>query len=178
MSTAGLDGLLRMFRRHLALIQGLRFMMLAAFAAALMWTLTGQHRPGPAGGGADGPGGAGVVGRVLRALDVGGEGDAGQQLADCLRTSRRRRGPAGSDLAAVFAVARGQYMLLQQLAGLLFRRERYREVVAICSELLRHRLGQFRGLMLNTRIMLADCLLLLDRADKAYAAMRRCMMPR
>jgi len=60
----------------------------------------------------------------------------------------------------------------QQLASLFFRRSAYQEVVTICQELLRHRIRRVRKVWINTRLMLADSLLMLDRTSEAYAAMR------
>jgi len=63
-----------------------------------------------------------------------------------------------------------QFVACQHLAFVFFARSAHKEVVAICYELLRHRLGRLRHVIVNTRLMLADSLLTLDRVAEAYEA--------
>jgi len=57
------------------------------------------------------------------------------------------------------------------LASLFLRRGAYREVVAICRELLHHPLKRVRHVWINARLMLADSLLMLDRLAEAHEAL-------
>lgn len=65
-----------------------------------------------------------------------------------------------------------QLVACQHLASVFFARSAHHEVVTICRELLRHRLGRLRHVIVNTRLMLADSLLALDRVSEAYEAIR------
>jgi len=65
-----------------------------------------------------------------------------------------------------------KFVACQQLASLFLKREAYQETVAVCREILRYRMGRLQNVWINTRIMLADSLLYLDRVNEAYEAMR------
>lgn len=103
--------------------------------------------------------------RLNREIQTGGMLMAIGRLDDaeaCLARAMRR-----------FSLSlRARLLLCQQFAALLFRREKYQEVVAVCREVLRHRLAGAHGLVVNTRLLLADSLLLLNEVSAAYAAMR------
>jgi tetratricopeptide (TPR) repeat protein len=171
-NTVAVDRLLRALRRNLVLFQGLRVVVAAAFAAALVWALglpAGTNKTALAF-----LAGAAILlwlGFVAHSVRLVRE----FQISSALMAMGRfddAEDRANRLLGRFSFSARGQFMLFQQLAGLLFRRDRYEEVIAICSELLRHRLGLARGLAFNARMMLADSLLLLDRVDEAYQAIR------
>jgi len=68
--------------------------------------------------------------------------------------------------------ARAKVLAWQQFASLFFRRDDHQSVVAICGELLKHRLSRLRQVWTNTRLMMADSLLMLGRIDEAYEAIR------
>lgn len=68
--------------------------------------------------------------------------------------------------------ARAKIIACQQLAAVFFRRNAYDEVVTICRELLRHRIRHLKHVWINARLLLADSLLMLNRADEAYEALR------
>jgi len=67
---------------------------------------------------------------------------------------------------------RGKLLAGQQLAALCMKRQAYEEVATICRALLAQRLNRLQSVWINTRIMLADSLLYLDRVTEAYEAMR------
>lgn len=172
MNASGVESLLRGFRRSWTATQALRGLVLMSFVAALFWTLFS-----PDGGGR--PmlavlmlAALGMwIGTFARSVWLVREMQASNWLMAYGRLDDAEA-RLGRTLAKFSLSPRTQAALFQQLAGLLFRRDRHREVVAICRELLRHRLGQFRGLMFNTRVLLADSLLLLDHVEEAYAAIR------
>ena len=56
------------------------------------------------------------------------------------------------------------------LATLFLRREAYKDVIAICRELLHYPLKRVHHVWVNTRLMLADSLLMLDRLAEAHDA--------
>lgn len=56
------------------------------------------------------------------------------------------------------------------LAMLSLQRDAHHDVIAICRELLRHPLTRVRSVWVNTRLMLADSLLTLDRLPEAHEA--------
>jgi hypothetical protein len=171
-NAVGVDGLLRVFRRNLTVIQLLRAAWLGVFVLGLLWAAVTP-------GGVSRPAllfvamavVAAWLSIVSRSVWLLREVQASNWLMAYGRLDDAEV-RLGRTLAKFSLSARGQFMLLQQLAGLLFRRDRYAEVVAICKELLRPRVAQFRGHLFNTRVLLADSLLLLDRVDEAYAAMR------
>lgn len=172
MSTTQIETVTRVFRRNIRLAQALRIMVLLAMGGLLFRSLVL-------------PGDGGRTMFLLVAL-----GGLMLWMAFLLRSVRLLREiQAGNLLIAIgrlddaearisrmlkrFSLsARGQFMLLQQLAGLLFHRDRYQDVVLICRELLRNGIGRIQGLGLNTRLLLADCLLLLGDVNEAYKAIR------
>lgn len=68
--------------------------------------------------------------------------------------------------------ARTKILACQQIASLLFRRDDHQSVVLVCGELLKQRLTGFQSVWVNTRLMMADSLLMLDRVPEAYEAIR------
>lgn len=68
--------------------------------------------------------------------------------------------------------ARTKILACQQIASLLFRRDDHQNVVLVCTELLKQRLNRFQSVWVNTRLMMADSLLMLDRVPEAYEAIR------
>jgi len=65
---------------------------------------------------------------------------------------------------------RTKLMAGEVLASLFLRRGAHGEVIAICRELLRYPLKRLHHMWVNTRLMLADSLLMLDRLAEAYEA--------
>jgi len=68
--------------------------------------------------------------------------------------------------------SRIQLVACQHLASSFSSKDAHHEVVLICRELLRHRLGRLKNVAVNARLMLADSLLMLDRLAEAYEAIR------
>jgi len=68
--------------------------------------------------------------------------------------------------------SRIQLVACQHLASSFYSKDAHHEVVLICRELLRHRLGRLKNVAVNARLMLADSLLMLDRLAEAYEAIR------
>ncbi len=66
----------------------------------------------------------------------------------------------------------GKLIAAQQLAWMFFRRDAHPQVIEICQTLLRLPVGRLKSVWINTRLMLADSLLILDRVAEAYEAMR------
>jgi tetratricopeptide (TPR) repeat protein len=171
-TTASIDELLRAFRRNLRISMILRVVVGCFFVAISLWALTlpaSTGRPVL---------GMLLVGmlilwaalmvrsvRLAREIQTGNVLIAYGRLDDAEARLERMLGR--------FSLSeRAQSMLFQQLAWLLFRRERFAEVVEICRELLRHRVGRIQGLGFHIRLMLADSLLLLGQVEEAYAAFR------
>jgi hypothetical protein len=65
-----------------------------------------------------------------------------------------------------------QFIACQHLASIYFLRDAHEDVVTVCQELLRHRLGRLKHVWINTRLMLTDSLLVLNRVSEAYDAIR------
>jgi hypothetical protein len=169
---ASLDTLLRTFRRHLAAIRIVRATFLLLLVGGMMWAMS---LPQPAGR------------RAMFAVVLGG---LIAWIALLLNTMRHAREVQTSGiLISTGQLDRGEQWLrrmitrfsfsvhakilaCQQLAALCFQRHQYDDVVQICRELLRHRLGRQGSLWMNTRLMLADTLLLLDRVGEAYESLR------
>jgi len=63
-------------------------------------------------------------------------------------------------------------MAAQHYAALFFRRDAHEQVVQICQELLKERMAHIENVWVNTRLMLADSLLLLGQVPAAYDAIR------
>lgn len=172
MSTVAVDGILQAFRRNLRFLLGLRLVVGLIFAFVFVWTWSLPEGTGRV-----------VLGLLMlgalllwaaflvRSVRLMREIQAGNMLV-ALGRMEDAEARLGRILGRFSFSERGQLMLLQQLAGLLFIRERFHDVVAICRELLRHRLGRARGLGFATRVMLADSLLQLNRVEEAYAAIR------
>jgi len=76
-----------------------------------------------------------------------------------------KRGMTRFSLSARAKLAAGEL-----LAALFLRQESYEDVIAICQELLRHPMKRLRHIWVNTRLMLADSLLMLDRLAEAHRA--------
>lgn len=68
--------------------------------------------------------------------------------------------------------AHAKLLACHQLATLLLRREAYEDVVTVCRELLRAGVGGLQAAATQTRLMLADSLLMLGRPAEAYDALR------
>lgn len=172
MIAAKIEELLRVFRRNLRVSMILRVALGSLFAGIALWALTLSASAGrPVLG-------LLVVGMLVlwaallvRSVRLVREIQAGNLLIACgrLDDAEARLGRA---LGRFLFSERAQLMLFQQLAGLLFQRNRLHEVVAICGELLRHRLERIQGLAFHTRLMLADSLLLLGKVEEAYTAFR------
>ncbi len=163
--------LLRTFRRQLTAAQAIRALAIAAVFAAILWS---GSLPEPQGR------------RMLFLLLMAGAVFWFLSLLKTVRMARQLQ--AGSVLIASGQLDRAETWLTQtisrfslsaqpklmagqQLASVYFRRGQYQDAVAICRELLRQRLAGVRGLLVSTRLLLADALLMLDRVGEAYEAM-------
>lgn len=171
--THKLDNLLRDFRRNHLLIRLGRTVMTALFTAAIFWMLyppLHQHAPsllyialimlafflcfGY------------VSAKLTRALHAGSVLLATGQLDDAEHWLRQAA--TGFSLSARLQLAAGQ-----SLATVYFQRDRHDWVIALCRELLDHRLlRSLSHVWVATRLMLADSLLALDRVGEAYEALR------
>ncbi len=172
MSATPLHNLLRTFRWHVAAIRLIRVAALLSFMAVMLWA-----------SGLDGSTGhraaflfaaAGVVLWILLMLDTirrAREVQAGSILVATGQLDRAEQWLRDS-LQRFSLSLQAKIMACQQLASLYFRKEAHQDVVAICRVLLRQRLGSVRNALINTRLMLSDSLLMLDRVSEAYEAMR------
>jgi hypothetical protein len=171
-NTPQLDAILRAFRRQLRMIRVVRLTLLAGTAAAVLWA---SRLPHP-----DNKRlmfaifiGTLVVwvltliknARVGRYVQTAGALLSVGQLDDAEVWLRRV-------LEQYSLSARSKLVACQQLASLLFRRDDHQNVVRVCGELLQQRLGRLHSIWINTRLMMADSLLMLDRVPEAYDAIR------
>jgi hypothetical protein len=163
---------LRAMRRRVTLSRVIRGVILCAFLGAAIWSMSLPRETGDrnmlilA---------CGLVAlwivmaidaaRVLRDVQAGTILLGAGQLDDAEVWLRRA-------LSRFSLSVRGQLAAAEQMAALLFRREAHDDVVAVCREILRHPSRRLRSLRFKSRIMLTDSLLLLDRVDEAYQAVR------
>jgi len=167
-----LDNLLRRFRRRIVLIGTIRVLGLLSFIFLVAWSL----RPPP------------FMDRRVPTLIVGGVlllwlilALASVNQSRTLQMARVLLGTGQTDNARMWLSRvmtglslspRNQLIACHHLASLFAYRQSHQEVIAICTELLRHHLGRLRHIVVNTRLMLAESLLSLDRVGEAYEAMR------
>ncbi len=172
MNADDVDRLLHTVRRQMALARAARVGLIVLGAAAIWWA---ANLPDPRGRYATFLVAMGVVlgwvGVFVRSMRSAREVQAGSillsagQLDDAETWLRKA--------ATRFSLTLGAKLLAcQELASLMLRREAYAEAAAICREVLRHRMRRARGVLVNARLMLADVLLLLNRVEEAYAAIR------
>ena len=172
MSLESLDSLLRTFRRQLLLTRVLRIGGLLAMVGLTVWM---PQQPEPASK------------RLVLMVGTAAILSWVAILMNAARTSREVR--TGSILlhtgqlddaevwfrrvmSQVSISTRNRLVACQHMASLLLHRDAHQKVVAICRELLRHRLNRLRSVWISTRLMLADSLLRLDRVGEAYDAFR------
>jgi hypothetical protein len=167
-----LDSLLRNFRRQLKLVRALRALLFVGTACAVLWAAT-LPRPDNR----QAMFGVFIATLVIWLLSMLNAA----QLARSLRTAGALLSLGQLDNAELwlrrvldrFSLStRTKILAAQQYASLLFRRDAHQEVVAICGELLRNRIGRLQAVWINTRLMMADSLLMLGRVPDAYDAMR------
>lgn len=172
MNADALGALLRTFRRQVVMGQILRIGCVVLFMAVLFWALQLPEQEsrwvmlvvvlGSL---------VVFVGIVISAARIAREVQTGTvlltvgQLDDAEVWLRRAMERFSMSIQA-------KLLACQQLASLLFKRDAYREVVTVCRELLRHRPARSQRIGFNTRLLLADSLLMLDRVQEAYEAMR------
>jgi hypothetical protein len=172
LSSEQLESLLRLFRRQVRTIRVFRVLLLAGTAAAVLWA---TQLPSPDNKRAMFAIFIGTLviwaliiinsARVARYVQTAGALLSIGQLDDAEVWLRRV-------LERFSLSARTKILACQQFASLFFRRDDHPSVVIICSELLKHRLTRLHSIWLNTRLMMADSLLMLDRVPEAYDAMR------
>jgi len=171
-NTPQLDALLRGFRRQLRMIRVARFVLLAGTAVAVIWASRLPHPDNK---------------RMMFAIFIG-------TLVIWVLTmiKNAKDGRYVQTAGALLSVgqlddaevwlrrvleqfslsARAKLVACQQLASLLFRRDDHQNVVRVCAELLQQRSGRLHSIWINTRLMMADSLLMLDRVPEAYDAIR------
>ncbi|UCD28804.1 MAG: hypothetical protein JSV03_17295 [Planctomycetota bacterium] len=172
MSSDDLNIMLRSFRRRLAVIRVLRIALIVLFLLAFIWADQ-----------LDEPDDKHMMFLVFAAavltwiLLVIGSTQTGREV----QTASVLLNIGKLDDAEVWLhkamgrfslSARGKVIACQQLAALFMRREQYAEVVLICRTLLRRRLCRLHSVWINTRLLLADSLLYMDRVYEAYQAVR------
>lgn len=161
---------LRVFRRHMMWLKLLRWMGLAAIVAGVFGALGLTH-----------PQhrslcitllGALMVGwmlLILRSVRLTREIRAGSLLLGLGRLDDAevwlRRAITTFSLFKPSKLVAGEMWAL-----LLMQRGRYEDVIDVCREMLRHRLRRMHAVWVNTRLLLADSLLLLGRVGEARQA--------
>ncbi len=167
-----LDELLRTFRQHVKLIRVARVALLAITTVAVLWAV---HMPAP-----DNKRAMFAVFIATLAVWIMSMMNS-SRLARCLRTASALTSIGQFDDAELWLrrvierfslSARAKLVACQQVASLAFRRDAHNDVVVICGELLKQRLTGLHQVWTNTRMMLADSLLMLDRVPDAYEAIR------
>lgn len=172
MTPLSLDRLLPTLRRHLTLLRVLRIALLGGLTVLLVWSLA---LPGPAGRWVLAGLGLLAVSAWMMFVAAWIRQTRDLQAGTLLLTLGRlddAENRLGRSLMRFTLSARAKLIVGQQLAALFFRRERHADVVALCRELLRHRLAGIQNVWINTRLLLADSLLLMDQVADAYAAIR------
>ncbi|MGQ9648881.1 MAG: hypothetical protein ACUVXJ_02095 [Phycisphaerae bacterium] len=172
MSFAELDNLLRRFHRRINQIAAIRVLAILAVASLAVWSTwepTQLDRR---------------VAALLVAVVLAGWivlALVSFHLARMLQMARILLGTGQTDNARVWLgrvmtgwslSSRIQLAACQHLASSFSAKDGHEEVVSICRELLRHRLGRLKSVAVNTRLMLVDSLLMLDRVGEAYEALK------
>ena len=166
------DALLRGFRRQVLAARAARIAAVLAAVALIVWS--GLEAEG---GGRRASllvliaGIAGWLAFVMEAVRLARQAQAGSVLLATGQLDRAESWLRGVMERFTFSV-RAKLLAAQQLASLKFLQGGYADVVAICRELLRQRLSGLQGVAFNTRLMLADSLLNLERTQDAYDALR------
>jgi hypothetical protein len=172
LTSTQLDDLLRMFRKQVRLIRVVRLTLLVGTAVAVLWA---AQLPRPENK------------RLIFAIFIGTLVIWVLMMINSARVARYVQ-TAGAllslgqlDDAEVWLrrvlerfslSARTKILACQQFASLFFRRDDHLGVVRICGELLKHKLKRLHSVWINTRLMMADSLLMLDRVPEAYEAIR------
>lgn len=172
MKSEALENILRNFRRQMFMVHALRLAIVVVLSAVIIWTAYLPEQEGKR-----------VLfltvavsvltwvlliigsARTVREVQAGSVLLGMGQLDDAEVWLRKA-------LANFSLSVKGKLIAGQQLAALFMKRQAHEEVVTICRVLLAQRLKHLRGVWINTRIMLADSLLYLDRVHEAYEAMR------
>jgi hypothetical protein len=172
LTSTELEALLQKFRRQIKLIRVLRVAMLVATVAAVLWA---AQLPRPENKRL-------IFGIFLGTLMVWGLSLMNAaRLARCVRTAGALLSIGQLDDAEVwlrrvierFSLSvRTKILACQQIASLFFRQDAHEQVVTICGELLKQHLTGLRHIWVNTRLMMADSLLMLNRISDAYDAVR------
>ncbi len=166
------EAMLRQFRRQIKLIRAMRALLLIGTGCAVLWA-AGLPQPENK--------------RTMFAVFIATLVVWLMSMLNAARLARYLR-TAGALLSlgqldnaevwlqrtlARFSMStRTKILAAQQFASLLFRREAHEQVVAVCRELLRHRVRRLQNVWINTRLMMADSLLMLGQFPDAYEAIR------
>lgn len=171
MSLTELDNLLRRFHRRINQIAVIRILAIVTVALLAVWSTWEPAQ-------LDRRVAALLVSVVLLgwiALAL-----VSFHLARMLQMARILLGTGQTDNARVWLgrvmtgwslSSRIQLVACQHLASSFLAKDSHEEVVSICGELLRHRLGRLKNVAVNARLMLADSLLMLDRVGEACEAL-------
>lgn len=172
MTPAVLHHVLRVFRRQLMLVRCLRYLLALGLVAALGGSMLSPDW------------------QWRQMIVLAGTGIVLTWLVLLMKATRQAREvQTGSALLATGQLDEAEVWLMKvmgrfslslqakllacaELASLLFRQNRYQDVADTCRELLRQPLNRMQNVMVAARLLLADSLLLLDRIQEAYEAMR------
>ncbi|GMV97569.1 MAG: hypothetical protein HRF43_03870 [Phycisphaerae bacterium] len=172
MSPSTIELLVRGFRRSVAAARAVRILLTAAFCVLVIWAL---QLPEPQARRALGLlvlGGLVLwAGAIIRSVRLTRELQTGNMLMAMGRLDDAEA-CLGRVLRRFSLSPQVKFLVFQQLAALFFQRQRHDDVVIVCHELLRQPIRRLHGVWLNTRLLLADVLLLEDRVAEAYGAMR------
>lgn len=172
MNAEPLDRLLRRFRRQIARITAIRVLGAAVVVLMVVWSVWQPSFLDKRAAWVV-VGGSLVVWLILALASI--------HQSRTLQMARVLLGTGQADNARVWfgrvmtglsLSSRHQLTACQHLASVFFHNDAHAEVIAICRELLRHRLRGLRHVAVNARLMLADSLLSLDRVGEAYEALR------
>ncbi|MHC4443486.1 MAG: hypothetical protein ACYTF1_03840 [Planctomycetota bacterium] len=172
MKTETLANILRNFRLQMFMVNAFRLAIILALLAVIIWT---NYLPEQ-------------QGKLVMLITVGAAvltwvfiiiGSA--RTARELQAGTALLGMGQLDDAQVWLIkavenfslsVKGKIVACQQLAVLFMKQQAYEEVVTVCRTILSQRLHRLQSVWVNTRIMLADSLLYLNRVQEAYEAMR------
>jgi len=170
--TQELDDLLRTLRRQVTLATFMRIALIVLLGAGLLWSMrlpeeTGRRIT-------MGVLAIGVLLVILAAvgtLKLTRDVQAGNMLM-----SRGRLEEAAVWLRRAIGrftlSTQGKFIAAQQMGMLLARQDAYAQVVRLCREMLSYRVSRWRSVWFAVRVMLADSLLMLNRASEAYDAIQ------
>lgn len=172
MTPPQIDSLLKRCHRQILLIRILRVLLMIGTVAAILWA---SSLPRPLNKQATfGLFIAAMLVWVLSMLNS-------SRLARQVRTAGALLSIGQLDDAEVWLLrtierfslsARTKALALQQYASVFFCRDAHAQVVQICRSILKERIAGLKHVWINTRLMLADSLLMLNQVPEAYDAIR------